>query len=59
MGSDLLRTFFRSGMFIVLLSIVLILATPRDSAEFVVSVCSLGIGVTLLALVAFVNHMTE
>jgi hypothetical protein len=59
MGSDLLRTFFRSGMFIVLLSIVLILAVPRDSAEFVISVCSLAIGVTLLALVALVNRMTE
>jgi hypothetical protein len=59
MGSDLLRTFFRSGMFIVLLSIVLILAVPRDSAEFVISMCSLAIGVTLLALVALVNRMTE
>ena len=46
-------------MFIVLLSIVLILAVPRDSAEFVISVCSLAIGVTLLALVALVNRMTE
>ena len=59
MGPELLRAFFRSGMFIVLLAIVLIFAVPRDSAEFVISVCSLAVGITLLGLVVLVNRLTQ
>lgn len=59
MSPDALRAFFRSGTFIVVVAIILILAVPRDSAEFVVSVCSLMIGLTLLGLVMLVNWISN
>jgi hypothetical protein len=59
MSPELLRAFFRSGMFIAAVAFVLALASPSDSAEFVISVCSLGIGLTLLGLVAAVGRLTR
>ena len=59
MSPELLRAFFRSGMFIVLVALVLIFASPRDSAEFIVSVCSLLIGLTLLGLIALVSYLSR
>ncbi|MEQ8676220.1 MAG: hypothetical protein RLP44_18965 [Aggregatilineales bacterium] len=56
MSPELLRTFFRSGMFIVLVALVLIFAVPRESAEFVISVCSLMIGLSLLGLIALASR---
>ena len=56
MSPELLRTFFRSGMFIVLVALVLIVAVPRESAEFVISVCSLMIGLSLLGLIALASR---
>jgi hypothetical protein len=41
-------------MLVSVVSLGLVLATPRDSAEFVVSVCSLGIGLTLVGLIVLV-----
>jgi hypothetical protein len=37
---------------------MLVFATPRESAEFVVSVCSMGIGLALTALVLFVHWLS-
>lgn len=59
MNSEILRAFFRSGMFLVLVSVFLVLSVGRESAEFVVSVCTLAIGVTLMGLVLAVNHLTK
>jgi hypothetical protein len=50
-----LRLFFRVGVMISVLSLLLVFAQPRESAEFVISVCSLGIGLTLSALVVLVS----
>lgn len=59
MGTEVLRVFFRSGMFIFGLGVILIFTVPRDSAEFVISVCSAAIGLTLLVLVALVSRLTR
>jgi hypothetical protein len=48
MTPDFLRGFLQAGIFVTLVSLVLVFTTQQDSAEFVVSVCSLGIGVTLV-----------
>ena len=54
MTPDSLRAFFRGGMFVTVVSLVLVFTVQRDSAEFVVSVCSLGVGLILTGLVALV-----
>lgn len=59
MNSEILRAFFRSGMFLVIVSVFLVLSVGCESAEFVVSVCTLAIGVTLMGLVLAVNHLTK
>lgn len=46
-------------MFLVIVSVFLVLSVGRESAEFVVSVCTLAIGVTLMGLVLAVNHLTK
>ncbi len=50
MSGDGLKLFLRAGLFLVLTSLLLILLVPRESAEFVVSVLSLVIGLLLLGL---------
>lgn len=57
MTPDALRAFFRGGMFIALISLVLVFATDRSSAEFVISVCSLLIGLALVGLVVLVTWL--
>jgi hypothetical protein len=52
MNSEFLRGFFRAGIFVTLTSLVLVFTTPQDSAEFVISVLSLLIGLALVGLVA-------
>jgi hypothetical protein len=54
-----LRLFFRAGVFISVLSLLLVFAQPRESAEFVISVCSLGIGLTLTGLVVLVSRLAK
>lgn len=44
-------------MWITLVALVLVLALPRDTPEFVISVCSLGVGLTLTGLVAALNRL--
>ena len=50
MSGDGLKLFARAGMFITVLSLLLLVWVPRDSAEFVVSVLSLLIGLVLVVL---------
>ncbi len=59
MNPDALRAFFRGGVFIAGVALVLMLALPRDSAEFVVSTCSLMIGLTLVVAVGLVAWLTR
>ncbi len=59
MTADSLRSFFRAGIFLTLVSLMLAFATRRESAEFVISVCSVGIGITLVALVLLVHRLSE
>ena len=59
MNPDALRAFFRSGVFIAGLALVLMLMLPRDSAEFVISTCSLMLGLLLIAGVGLVVLLTR
>lgn len=51
MFGDGLKIFLRAGVFLVLVSLLLLFLVPRDSAEFVVSALSLVIGSVLVVLV--------
>lgn len=55
MSGDGLKLFARTGMFIVVLSLLLLFWVPRDSAEFVVSALSLLIGLVLVTLAFLVR----
>lgn len=57
MTSEFLRGFLRAGVFVALVSLVLVFAVQRDSAEFVISVCSLVIGLTLVGLVMLMTWL--
>ena len=57
MNPDALRAFFRLGIWIVLVSLLLVLAVARNSPEFVISVCSLGVGLALIAGVLIVRRL--
>jgi hypothetical protein len=57
MNPDALRAYFRIGMWITLVALVLVLALPRDTPEFVISVCSLAVGLTLTGLVVALNRL--
>ena len=52
MANEALKGFFRIGVFIGGCGFIMILLEPRDSAEFVISVCSALIGLTIMAGVA-------
>ena len=45
-----LKLFLRAAVFLIVVSLALILLVPRDSAEFVISVLSLIVGLLLLGL---------
>ena len=59
MNPDALRAFFRAGVFIAGLALLLVFAVPRESAEFVVSVCSLMLGLALIGGVMLVTLLTR
>ena len=59
MNPDVLKAFLRSGLFIAGLALLLMLALPRDSAEFVVSTCSFLIGLALIIGVVVVTRLTS
>ena len=49
MNPDALRAYFRLGVWVLLASLILVIAVPRNSPEFVVSLCSVGVGLALIA----------
>jgi uncharacterized membrane protein YccC len=55
MAPEVLKLFFRLGMFITIAALFLVFTVPRGTAEYVVSVLSLIIGLVLIALVAAVS----
>jgi hypothetical protein len=59
MNPEALRAFFRAGIFIAGVALFLMLSVPRDSAEFVVSTCSLMIGLALIGAVTLVTWLTR
>jgi len=52
MDPQVLVAGFRIAIFVTTTAVLLLIFEPRDSAEFVVSVLALGIGLTFVALVA-------
>lgn len=54
MNPDMLKAFYRMGIFVAGSSALLLFVVKRDSAEFVVTVLSLCIGLTLMLLVSLV-----
>jgi site-specific recombinase len=52
-----LRGFLRIGIFVGGTGLVLALFQPRDSAEFVLSVCSAALGLALVAGVFIVGRL--
>ena len=59
MTEDYLRAFLRAGMLIAVVSLVLVFSVKRESAEFVVSVCSLLVGLTLIGLVVLMTRLGQ
>lgn len=59
MDREALRQALRIGVFLTLTSLALVLAVSRDSPEFVVSVCSLAIGIAFLAVVFVAMRWTN
>ncbi|WP_162909310.1 hypothetical protein [Aggregatilinea lenta] len=56
---DVLRAFFRIGAFIGVCGLLLVLVEPRDSPEFVLSVCSALIGGLLMLGVVIVTRASR
>lgn len=55
MNPELGQAWFRVAIFITLISAVLILFEPRDSAEFVVSFFTLVIGLVFVGIVVILT----
>ena len=59
MAPELLKLFFRIGMFVTVVALFLVFSVPRGTPEYVVSVMSLIVGVTLLGIIVLVNLWTK
>jgi len=59
MNPEALQLFFRAGIFVTIIALILVFSVPRESAEFVASVCSLAIGLTLSGLVILVSRLSK
>lgn len=59
MKHDSLRGFLQIGIFISISGFLLALVQPQESAEFIVSICSGFIGLTLILAVIVVQRMTH
>jgi len=55
MAPELLKGFFRAGVFVTGTSVFLLFIVKPDSAEFVITVLSICVGVALLTLVALAS----
>ncbi|MCZ7540956.1 MAG: hypothetical protein M5U29_13830 [Anaerolineae bacterium] len=56
MDPEVLRGFLRIGMFVGVCGLVMALVQPRDSAEFVLSVCSALMGGALIVGVVILTR---
>ena len=56
---EALRNFFRIGMFIGFCGLVLVFVQPRNSPEFVLSICSALMGVALMLGVVIVTRLSR
>ena len=56
MDSEILKGFARIGIFVGLGGLILLLVEPRNSPEYVVSLCSAIIGGLLLLGVVLINR---
>ena len=59
MSSDAGQAWFRLGMFLVLTALVILPFQKRDSAEFVVTVLALVLGLLMLAVVALIIKLSN
>jgi preprotein translocase subunit Sss1 len=59
MSREFLQGFLRAGVFLTLTSLFLMFVTKPDSAEFVISVLSLLIGLALMGGVIFVLWLAK
>jgi hypothetical protein len=55
---DVLRAFFRIGVFLGVCGLLLALVEPRHSPEFILSLCSAGIGGALMLGVAITVRLS-
>lgn len=53
------KLFLRAAVFLIVVSLALVFLVPRDSAEFVISVLSLIIGLVLLGLCLLVEWLSR
>jgi hypothetical protein len=59
MNPEALRAYFRMGMWVTLVALVLVLTVKRDTPEFVISMCSLAVGLALTGLVVLLSRLTR
>lgn len=59
MNREALQAYFRFGIWVTAISLILVLALPHDDAGYVVSVCSLGVGIALLSLTLIVSRLLK
>jgi hypothetical protein len=57
MNRNALQGLLAMGIFVGGGGLILAFFQPQDSPEFVVSLCSTGIGLALIGLAVFLNHM--
>jgi hypothetical protein len=57
MTPEFMRGFLRAGVFVAVVSLGLVFVVPRNSAEFIISVCSLLIGLTLIGLIVLFSWL--
>ncbi|HLV35814.1 MAG TPA: hypothetical protein VKY59_11895 [Spirillospora sp.] len=56
MNPDAFRAYFRMGVWVTLVALLLVIAVPRDAPEFFVSVCSLAVGLVLVTGTLVARH---
>ena len=59
MSSDAGQAWFRLGMFLVLMALVILPFQDRNSAEFVVTVLALVTGLLMLTIVALIIKLSN
>ena len=59
MTPEFMRGFLRAGVFVAVVSLALVFLVPPNSAEFVISVCSLLIGLTLIGLIVLLSWLAR